>query len=451
MDTKQILSWKGSINRKDFLIWGAVLFAIKYNLDRLTAVASNRTWYITDYFLHADNLSIRELSSPDRTFYMILLLQSLPFVWFGTILCVKRLRSSGVPPWLVIFFFIPFVNLLLFVLLSAIPEKEEKAIGKDRLLDKLMPESQYGSAIFSVGIVLLVALAITGLLMNYLHDYGWSLFVGIPFFLGFGSVLIYGHRRKLTYWQALCVALISILFFNLIIFILAFEGILCIVMAFPILLAVAFIGATIGFVIHNNQRIAAARMFVVPVIVIPLLGIIEHNNPLTAITTHVDTEIIIDASKQEVWDELVAFSHINEPAEWLFKTGIAYPIDAGISGTGAGAIRKCNFTTGPFIEPITIWDEPNLLAFGVLDQPPPLIEWSIYSDLRIAHLDGYFKSVKGQFKLEELSGGRTKLTGTTWYYHSIWPSTYWRLWSDHILHKIHFRVLSHIKSEAEKP
>ena len=78
-----------------------------------------------------------------------------------------------------------------------------------------------------------------------------------------------------------------------------------------------------------------------------------------------------------------------------------------------------------------------------------MIEWSIYEDLEIVHLDGYFKSVKGQFKLEELANGQTKLQGTTWYRHDIWPSFYWKLWSDYILHKIHFRVLKHIKKEAE--
>ena len=60
-------------------------------------------------------------------------------------------------------------------------------------------------------------------------------------------------------------------------------------------------------------------------------------------------------------------------------TGITYPTHA----EGVGAIRKCNFTTGRFLEPITIWDEPNLLEFSVLDQPPPMVEWSIYNNLDI--------------------------------------------------------------------
>ena len=303
---------------------------------------------------------------------------------------------------------------------------------------------------FSVGIVLLISLALTGLLINYLQDYGWSLFVGIPFFLGFGSVLIYGHNKQLQYKEALGVALFSILFFNLIIFVLAFEGIICIVMGFPILLLIAGIGASIGYAIHDGKKFVTTNTFLVPALVIPIFGFIEHTDDRIPPTVHVRTDIVINATRQEVWNQLVAFSKIDEPTEILFKTGIAYPTHAEIDGNGVGAIRKCNFTTGAFIEPITIWDEPNLLQFGVQDQPPPMIEWSIYQDLEIAHLDGYFRSTKGQFKLEQLPNGQTVLQGTTWYQHEIWPAIYWKLWSDFILHKIHLRVLTHIKKMAEE-
>jgi len=41
------------------------------------------------------------------------------------------------------------------------------------------------------------------------------------------------------------------------------------------------------------------------------------------------------------------------------------------------------------------------------------------------------------------------LEGTTWYYHNIKPAAYWQLWSDYIIHKIHVRVLNHIKFNSE--
>jgi hypothetical protein len=63
---------------------------------------------------------------------------------------------------------------------------------------------------------------------------------------------------------------------------------------------------------------------------------------------------------------------------------------------------------------------------------------------------GADRSAGGQFLLTPLPGGRTRLEGTTWYRHGLAPAEYWRLWSDEIIHKIHMRVLKHIKEEAEK-
>lgn len=451
MNFNQLIRWKGEINRRDYLFWGVLLFAVKYNLDRIIARSIDRQWFITDYFIQADKLSVQQLSSSDRNFYLILLLQSLPFIWFGTTLCVKRLRNAKLPEWLVVFFFIPFVNFILFLLLSAIPAGGSVPISKSKFLSRLIPKSKNGSAMFSVGLVSVISLAMTGLMVNYLGDYGWSLFVGIPFFMGFGSVLFYGYNNTLRFKDAITVALLSVLFFSLVIFIVAFEGIICLVMAFPIFAIVAFIGAAIGYAVHNSTQTVSMGVFIIPLFAIPVAGFIEHEGNPQPPTVNVFTEIIIDAPKQKVWNEVVVFSKIDEPSELIFKTGIAYPTHAEIDRKGVGAIRKCNFTTGCFIEPITIWDEPNLLEFGVLDQPPPMVEWSIYADLDIAHLDGYFKSVKGQFKLEELPNGQTRLIGTTWYHHDVWPSLYWKLWSDYILHKIHTRVLTHIKKKVEAP
>jgi uncharacterized membrane protein YhaH (DUF805 family) len=451
MNIKQPLSWQGEINRRDYFIWGFILFAVKYNLDRLTALAFGKSWYITDYYVHADG-AFAAGSMPEEisTLYLTLLILSLPFIWFGTVLCVKRLKNAQLSPWLAVFFFIPFINFVLFLILAAIPAREHKPSARNEFIDKLIPTSKYGSALFAVGIVLVIALALTGLFIRYLLDYGWSLFVGIPFFLGFGSVLLYGHHRYLEYKESVGVAMLSVAFFGVLIFVLAFEGIVCIAMGAPIFFFVAWIGATLAHRIHGPRNAVAIHVFIIPVIFIPLAAMIEHRENRVPETLNVCTTIVIDAPRQAVWNELVAFSTIAAPKEWLFQTGIAYPIHAQIEGRGIGAIRKCNFTTGCFIEPITTWDEPARLAFGVIDQPPPMIEWSIYNNLEIPHLDGYFKSEKGQFRLEELPNGQTLLEGTTWYHHDIWPSSYWRLWSDYILHTIHWRVLTHIKQEAEK-
>jgi hypothetical protein len=163
----------------------------------------------------------------------------------------------------------------------------------------------------------------------------------------------------------------------------------------------------------------------------------------------VRTAIEVNAPREKVWKEVVAFAEIPPPKELLFRAGIAYPIRAEISGRGVGAVRHCIFSTGPFVEPIEVWDEPHLLRFGVTANPAPLNELTPYGHIDAPHLHGYFESEKGQFSLTALPGGRTRLEGTTWYHDAIWPSAYWHLWSDYIIHKIHFRVLEHIRAAAE--
>jgi hypothetical protein len=50
-----------------------------------------------------------------------------------------------------------------------------------------------------------------------------------------------------------------------------------------------------------------------------------------------------------------------------------------------------------------------------------------------------------------LDGGRrTRIAGTTWYEHNLWPAGYWRVWSNHIIHRIHGRVLNHVKRLSEQ-
>ncbi len=452
MKLSHLTSLKGEIARRPYLLWGLLLVAVKYNLDRLLALSFDRQWFLTDYFAHADQLGIEELSKDDRLFYLCMLLASIPFIWFGTILTLKRLRDAELSPYWVLVFFLPFINLLMFGILALIPGKEEskKSLPESRL-EKFIPRTKLGSALVSIGVVAVFSLILTGIFLNYLEEYGWSLFVGIPFFLGFASVKIHSYNRVISYREALGVAFLTLAICCVSIIILAFEGIICLGMAAPIFGVVTWVGGSIAYNLSKKpSQAGTVSMVVAPASIILFLGFIESFSPTQVPLISVETSVVIKADKQAIWDQLVAFTEIDEPTEWMFQTGIAYPTHAEIRGKGVGAVRECHFTTGAFIEPITTWDEPNMLAFSVEKQPPPMIEWSIYDKIDVAHVDGYFLSEKGQFKLEAIDSLQVKLTGTTWYKHKIWPNRYWQLWSDAILHKIHYRVLDHIKAEAEK-
>jgi hypothetical protein len=54
-----------------------------------------------------------------------------------------------------------------------------------------------------------------------------------------------------------------------------------------------------------------------------------------------------------------------------------------------------------------------------------------------------------ELRMQKLSEGRTRLEARTTYTPEIYPTRYWSLWSDAIIHHMQMRVLGQIKREAE--
>jgi len=277
------------------------------------------------------------------------------------------------------------------------------------------------------------------------------LFVALPFCLGLFSVLVYSYHEPRTFGACLTVSLVPIGLLGAVLLVVAIEGLICLVMAAPFALGLAALGGALGYAIQSGywrNRDAPAMLSVVLLFTPTFLGV-EHWVKPEAETFVVKTAIEVNAAPEVVWKKVVAFSEIAPPKEMLFLAGIAYPIRAEITGHGPGAVRNCIFSTGPFVEPIEVWDEPRLLRFDVTANPAPMQEWTPYAHIEPPHLHGYFVSEKGQFLLTPLVGGRTRLEGTTWYRHTMWPAAYWHLWSDYIIHRIHLRVLEHIRERSE--
>ncbi len=232
---------------------------------------------------------------------------------------------------------------------------------------------------------------------------------------------------------------------------LAIEGAFCLIMIIPLALPLAIMGAVCAhsLMAWRNYRTDAPAFMAMMLLFVPGVQWIEHSVAAPPRVYAVHTALDIQAPPEKVWQQVVAFSQIPPPKEWLFRAGIAYPIQAQMIGSGVGAERHCVFSTGAFVEPIKVWDEPHLLKFTVTSNPAPMEEWTPYHHIEPPHLHGYLRSEGGQFLLTPLPHGGTRLEGTTWYQHGLWPAAYWRLWSDSIIHRIHLRVLRHIRDEVE--
>ena len=293
-------------------------------------------------------------------------------------------------------------------------------------------------------------MVISGLLTLWgiygIGEYGIALFILTPIFIGAGSTILYGISKGITKREAWLISRVTLALFTIGLLVFAIEGLICIAMAAPFGLLLTWVGSLIGHAVLDRSPQNAPSVILILFCIIPSTAFIE--NDIAPALTSVVTSIEIDAPPNVVWKNVIEFPQLKEPTDFIFKTGIAYPINAKIVGKGVGSVRHCNFTTGSFVEPITVWDEAKLLKFDVVEQPAPMKELSFW-DIDAPHLHDYFVSKQGQFKLVALPNDKTLLEGTTWYYHNIKPAAYWQLWSNYIIHKIHIRVLSHIKFNSE--
>lgn len=304
------------------------------------------------------------------------------------------------------------------------------------------------SKLTAIGVTVIISGLLTFWGIQGIGVYGMALFVLTPLFIGMCPVIIYGRKRPVTTKQSRNIGFMTLGLFTIGLIAFAIEGVICIAMAAPIGLLLTWAGTLIGHSMVHKTPSRGATAVIILMLTIPTTAFVEKRDNELSDLIQITTSIEINSRPEDVWKNVIEFPTLNEPTEFIFKTGIAYPINAKIKGQGIGAIRHCNFSTGSFVEPITIWDEPKLLKFDVMENPAPMKEISFY-DINAPHLHDYFVSKHGQFKLTKLDNGKTLLEGTTWYYHDIRPVFYWRLWSDYIIHKIHWRVLTHIKEATE--
>ena len=184
--------WDGEIGRGPYVLVGVLCFALKHNLDRLVAsVIFHRPFSVFNYWVSpAQVLRITSLTRRDAEFFLTMVAIALPFIGIGVVLTVRRLRSIGLPLWLAVLFFPPVVNLVFFLVLSILPGRPGSATPSvprsarpTRFLDRLIPNNPWGSAAVAALLAVPMCAAATYFATSVLRNYGWGLFVALPFWI----------------------------------------------------------------------------------------------------------------------------------------------------------------------------------------------------------------------------------------------------------------------------
>ncbi len=437
--------FRDPVDRGTYFQHGVGLMALKYGIDAVLIWRfAGRVWTPLNYLSPLLSTRAELLRGAPPWLLPLLVAIALPFLWIGVSMTMRRAVDAGVSPWIALVFFVPAFNyalMLLFSILASNPNVKWPFAARPATVDDRLK-----SAMLGVAATLAVTLLTVGLGVYLRRSYSAGLFLGVPFTVGYISSYIYNYGHERPAGQSIVIALASVTMAAGALVLFALEGSVCTVLALPLALAIAFPGAVLGRIIARRGVHASTGAGMA--LVVPLFIGVEPRTP--APTHEVITVVEIAAPPEVVWRHVVSFPDLAPPTERLFRAGVAAPLRARIEGTGVGGIRYCDFTTGSFVEPITAWQENQLLAFDITAQAPPMTELSPYGEIHPPHLDGYFRATHGEFRLTPLPGGGTRLEGRTEYVVDMFPQVYWTVPARAIVTAIHTRVLHHIQTLAEE-
>lgn len=449
---KWLFTWQGRVSRLPYFLSGAILVLLKYVIDGLVAARFGVIWQFWSYVYHpVPPLVLLALNGGQSRVYFILWSIAIPFFWVSVSLTLRRLRDAGQRAVWIFLLFVPFANFALFLWMALAPSRS--AEGEPATVHPYL-KMRYRLAVPGVLLAAGTGLVLVLVSTNHFVEYGAGLFLGVPFLAGFIASWVLNLRTSHSNSQTIGVSVIPIVLIGLALIGFRYEGLVCLLMALPLALPFSIAGGLAARDILRGYKDVQGRPIAACMAIVPLMMLAEYAARLEPPVMPVTTSITIDAPISVVWKNVISFPplkspSITSPGDWLFLTGIAYPSSGRIVGSGVGAVRYCHFSTGDFVEPITVWDADRLLAFDVASEPPAMHELSPW-EIMPPHLEhNYMRSRHGQFRLTALNDRQTLLEGTTWYQDYFWPQAYWREWSDIIVHRIHMRVLRHVKEQAE--
>jgi hypothetical protein len=263
----------------------------------------------------------------------------------------------------------------------------------------------------------------------------WPSLVLVPTAMGiaaayFWRTLSFGLWEYFLWWvvTSLITPFGAYLFFK--------EGVVCLLIGFPILFVCGFAGVLIGRLLFKSKT-ATVNLGVIPVLLIATLveGKIRQDQPAV-----IEDRLRINAPVAEVWEHVVSFPPIETaPNYWLDKVGLPSPLATTCDGAFIGAARECIFSDGlVFKERVSEIAPMRLLTFEIIEQPnnPELL--------------GHLTLHRGQFELLGDKDGTTLIVGRSWYTLHMRPLWYFDWWTRDITSHVHLRVMEHIKRLSER-
>lgn len=270
-----------------------------------------------------------------------------------------------------------------------------------------------------------------------------------PFSIGGIAVVIAAGKSPISIRAQLRASTSAMLGFLIAMFLCLLEGLICIVLVLPVFLIAAMIGGLIAGWIHNRFRVSTMSLSSFALLPL-LLGPLEASLPPAQSEQLVSSVIQIQASPEEVFDQLATVKNI-APGELGFSfvhlIGLPRPIEANMNGSGVGAVRTSRWGKDVrFEEIITTWQKPYAMHYKFHIAPGDIPRDAL--DRHVEMGGEYFNVLDGGYDLTARDGG-TELRLSTRFVNKSQLKTYGDVWGKMVLADFHQSILGLMKKRAE--
>src|SRR5829696_8619356 len=131
-------------------------------------------------------------------------------------------------------------------------------------------------AFIAVGLTSLLCWSFAYLATNIFREYALGLFIWLPLVLGATSTLMYGYNNAVTKRKLFGISMWTLLVFCIGLLTFAWEGLICMIMAFPIGLLFTWIGHWVGFQILKSKVDNKSATIVLLFLSVPSLMAFEN-------------------------------------------------------------------------------------------------------------------------------------------------------------------------------
>ncbi len=277
-------------------------------------------------------------------------------------------------------------------------------------------------------------------------SYGWTLFTVIPFSIGLTVGVFTNTFQSKSLLKGFSVVMLVVLVFSLLLLVCGFEGAICILMALGMICLPAALGLLVGYRIRNIHK----TFMLVFIVVLNSSATVYDKVDTSKVSSTAVESLIINASKERVWEVLTHPVDFSLNDNFFFKAGVSYPKSMKIEyDKEQHCFLCCNFNNGFTRLKIDRIDSLKSIHFSFQEPIAPMKELTFYSSIDAPHLnEGYFMPSYGEFAIEPINSNQCKIIATTAYSYKITPVFYWKLWADYLVNKMHSSVLKDIKKIA---